>query len=89
MFQQSPTFLPLVKVSDFLFDNQVAGNLISREIFREHFTFKKSFKSLKNISEVFYRTNGVFGNFRSSRAEVILRKDVLKICSKLTGEHPC
>ena len=43
MFQQSPTFLPLVKVSDFLSDNQVAGNLISREIFREHFTFKKNF----------------------------------------------
>ena len=27
--------------------------------------------------------------FRSSRPEVFLRKVVLKICSKVTGEHPC
>ena len=27
-------------------------------------------------------------NHRSSRPEVFLRKDVLKICSKFTGEHP-
>ena len=26
---------------------------------------------------------------RSSRPEVFLRKGVLKICSKFTGEHPC
>ena len=26
---------------------------------------------------------------RSSRPEVFLRKDVLKMCSKFTGEHPC
>ena len=26
---------------------------------------------------------------RSSRLEVFLRKGVLKICSKFTGEHPC
>ena len=26
---------------------------------------------------------------RSSHPEVFLRKDVLKICSKFTGEHPC
>ena len=27
--------------------------------------------------------------FRSSQPEVFLRKGVLKICSKFTGEHPC
>ena len=26
---------------------------------------------------------------KSSRPEVFLRKDVLKICSRFTGEHPC
>ena len=26
---------------------------------------------------------------RSSHSEVFLKKDVLKICSKFTGEHPC
>ena len=26
---------------------------------------------------------------RNSRPEVLLRKVVLKICSKFTGEHPC
>ena len=26
---------------------------------------------------------------KSSHPEVFLRKDVLKICSKFTGEHPC
>ena len=28
-------------------------------------------------------------NDRSSRAEMFLRKSVLKICSKCTGEHAC
>ena len=28
-------------------------------------------------------------SFRSSHSEVFLRKGVLKICSKFTGEHPC
>ena len=27
--------------------------------------------------------------FRSSHPEVLLERDVLKICSKFTGEHPC
>ena len=27
--------------------------------------------------------------FRSSHPEVFLERDVLKICSKFTGEHPC
>ena len=26
---------------------------------------------------------------RSSPSELFLRKDVLKICRKFTGEHPC
>ena len=30
----------------------------------------------------------IFENSRSSRPEVFLGKDVLKICSKFTGEHP-
>ena len=30
-----------------------------------------------------------FPQDRSSRPEVFLGKDVLKICSKFTGEHPC
>ena len=29
------------------------------------------------------------GKLRSSHPEVFLRKAVLKICSKFTGEHPC
>ena len=29
------------------------------------------------------------GNDRSRRPEVFLGKGVVKICSKLTGEHPC
>ena len=28
-------------------------------------------------------------NFRSSHPEVFLGKGILKICGKLTGEHPC
>ena len=30
-----------------------------------------------------------FSTDKSSSSEVILRKGVLKICSKFTGEHPC
>ena len=29
------------------------------------------------------------GPYRSSRPEVFLRKDVLKMCSNVTGEHSC
>ena len=41
---------------------------------------------------VYYRSTLTFMsliNHRSSRSEVFLGKDVLKICSKFTGEHPC
>ena len=31
----------------------------------------------------------LYGLFRSSHPKVFLEKDVLKICSKFTGEHPC
>ena len=31
----------------------------------------------------------IFYNVRSSHSEVFLEKDVLKICSKFTGEHLC
>ena len=30
-----------------------------------------------------------YSAYRSSHPEVFLRKGVLKICSKFTGEHPC
>ena len=29
------------------------------------------------------------GILRSSRREVFLRKGILEICNKFTGEHPC
>ena len=35
------------------------------------------------------RINSVKTAYRSSCLEVFLRKGVLKICSKFTGEHPC
>ena len=37
----------------------------------------------------FYVSRCLFKMFRSSHQEVFLRKCVLKICSKFTGEHPC
>ena len=36
-----------------------------------------------------YLNSAPLTTFRSSRPEVFLRKSVLKICSKFTGEHPC
>ena len=35
------------------------------------------------------KTTSLFKKIRSSRPEVFLRKGVLKICSKFTGEYPC
>ena len=35
----------------------------------------------------FFSNAGKTGNVRSSRSELFLRKGVLKICSKFTGEH--
>ena len=60
-----------------------------------------NYKNLvQNLFSVFsYKWPGVPGNIwntykscwklRSSRPEVFLRKGVLKICSKFTGEDPC
>ena len=56
-----------------------------------HQTFQN--RTLKTFSIVFHLI--LFFNApgtlicRSSHPEVFLRKDVLKICSKFTGEHPC
>ena len=36
-----------------------------------------------------FQLNTFFSIYRSSSPEVFLGKDVLKICSKFTGEHPC
>ena len=33
--------------------------------------------------------NDILEKFRSNHPEVFLRKGVLRICSKFTGEHPC
>ena len=41
------------------------------------------------LSVVSTRSQILLPNYRSSRPEVFLRKGVLKICSKFTGEHPC
>ena len=37
----------------------------------------------------FIKTVVAIKKYRSSRPGVFLRKGVLKICSKFTGEHPC
>ena len=42
-----------------------------------------NFNSWKSLSTISWRIH------RSSRPEVFLRKDVLKISRKFTGEHPC
>ena len=44
--------------------------------------------SLLNICRYFFYEDA-FGLTRSSLPEVFSKKDVLKICSKSTGEHPC
>ena len=41
------------------------------------------------ISLALCKSEGNTFYFRSSRPEVFLRKGVLKICSKFTGEHSC
>ena len=33
--------------------------------------------------------NSILLSYGSSGSEVFLRKEVLKVCSKFTGEHPC
>ena len=37
----------------------------------------------------FQKTHQAIIHDRTSHPEVFLRKGVLKICSKFTGEHPC
>ena len=42
-----------------------------------------------NIEQKTYQAQKTFTNVRSSHPEVFLGKDVLKTCSKFTGDHPC
>ena len=56
------------------------------------FFFLRSSSSFFNINCLTHsgpNFNFIFLYFRSSRSEVFLGKDVLKICSRFTGEHPC
>ena len=46
-------------------------------------TFFSSLKGYKTLLK------SLTGKFKSNLAEVFLGKVVLKICSKITGEHPC
>ena len=60
----------------------------------EHGHFSRSEEKRKSPerSSVFnhiFHTGHDDNNERSSRPEVFLRKGVLKICSKFTGEHAC
>ena len=50
---------------------------------------KNSFETSKNVFYFTSKALFIFVIFRSSHPEVFLRKGVLKICSKCTGEHPC
>ena len=45
------------------------------------------FGKAKKIGRSSQRSKKQF--FRSSRSGVFLKKDILKICSKFRGEHPC
>ena len=47
------------------------------------------FKFQGKSIQIFKHLKSPFTRFRSSRPEVFLRKGVLEICSKFTGEHPC
>ena len=50
----------------------------------------KLFKGKRNFAHVKYLVVwNISENIRSSRPEVFLRKGILKICNKFTGEHPC
>ena len=54
--------------------------LATNSISERRFSALKKIKNEAEVAEAF---------FRSSHPEVFLRKGVLKICRKFTGEHPC
>ena len=51
----------------------------------------KGLNGLINLSMLFWKMRSVYftNHVQKSRPKVFLGKGVLKICSKLTGEHPC
>ena len=51
-------------------------------------TFIINFKHISSLSVKYFDCQ-VSSTFRSSPPHVFLRKGVLKICSKFTGEHSC
>ena len=59
----------------------------SAPLFSAVLSFSKNFSNVRSGSTKWW-TN-VLLITRSSHPEVFLRKSVLKICSKFTGEHPC
>ena len=51
------------------------------------FHFHYIFRDKATCIDYYFLT--YFTHFRSSRPEMFLRKNVLKICSRFTGERPC
>ena len=84
-FFASHVFLPqsLIKT---LFQVNIAGKK-----FIQSLSWKMWLVSVTCIWTQFlsYNIQRCLKNNRSSRAEVFLRKGVLKICCKFRGEHPC
>ena len=55
-------------------------------MFRETVYF---FEAIVNIFNLILKTLRFFCGFRNSSPKVFLRKGILKIFTKFTGEHPC
>ena len=64
---------------------KIANVFLLSLIEEEHFTFNSENKTIFLNKKIWLH----FTNDRSSHPEVSLRKGVLKICSKFTGENPC
>ena len=67
-----------------LFKKQNNGALKNSRSYNLYTRKKYSIYFMLPLHQIHY-----FTIFRSSHPKVFLRKGVLKICSKFTGEHPC
>ena len=75
---------------DKAFNNKITKVLLSKNN-RPNLITRRQFPLFVHVFSLYdqYLTFFLTTYCRSSRLEVFLKKGVLKICSKFTGEHPC
>ena len=81
---KSAAYLPHTKASWIFIDKKITSSFLLMKSYQQ---FKELIYNI--LIKTLSSASVIFAIYRSSYSEVFLRKGVLEICSKFTGEHPC